>query len=77
MAENLTMKLEEDITLLDVQEVAALLRVKVQTIYSWLHFKQLPNEIYISLGSKKLFIKSRLEDWLWKGAELKKRPSKK
>lgn len=67
----------KDLQLLTIEETATMLRLKAQTLYSWIHFKQIPSEIYISLGSKrKLFIKSKLEEWLWKGAELKKRPKK-
>lgn len=66
-------KINSSINLLSVQEVSKITRCQPQTIYSWLHYKQIPQEIYISLGSKKLFLRERLESWLLAGAELKKR----
>ena len=56
------------------KEVAELLRKKVDTIYSWIHYKQLPENIYRKIGNTPLFIKDELIKWIIDdGAVLKKR----
>lgn len=59
--------------LIDTKTVAELLCVKTETIYSWIHYKQLPEKIYRKLGRKPIFIRQKVLDWFYAGAELKKR----
>lgn len=66
-------KLEQDF--MNSDTVAELLCVKKGTIYSWLHYKQLPEKLYRKLGRKILFIRKEVLDWFYAGAELKKRPN--
>ena len=47
-------QLEKDF--MDSKEVAKLLCLKVSTIYSWIHYGQLPKSIYRKLGKKIIFI---------------------
>lgn len=49
--------------------------VKVATIYSWLHYEQLPKNLYRKLGRKPIFIRDEVFQWFYNGAELKKRPN--
>ena len=63
----------EDLVLLSVKETAEILKVKEGTIYSWIHYKQLPTDIYRKLGRNVVFIKSELFKWFFVGAQLKKR----
>lgn len=65
-----------ELKLMTCEEVANFLRVKVDTIYSWLHYDQLPNSIYRKVGKKPTFIYAKVVEWFLKGAELKKRTRK-
>ncbi len=58
---------------LTVDETANLLTVKPATIYSWLHYKQIPDNTYRKLGRKVVFIKKDLLEWFYNGAEMKRR----
>lgn len=60
----------DNLELLTCQQVADFLGVKVDTIYIWLCKKQLPCTIYRKLGRKPIFIKSAVEEWFLKGAEM-------
>ena len=62
-----------NIEFLTCQEVADILKVQVGTIYSWISYEQLPNEIFVKLGRKPRFIKERVINWILSGAELKPR----
>ena len=64
-------QLEKDF--MDSKEVAKLLCLKVSTIYSWIHYGQLPKSIYRKLGKKIIFIRQAVLDWVYEGAELGKR----
>ena len=55
---------------LNCEEFAKLLTVKISTVYSWLHYKQLPNDIYVKLGRKPIFIKDNAINWILSGAKL-------
>ncbi len=66
----------KELKLMTCEETAELLRVKVDTIYSWLHYNQLPSNIYRKLGKKPTFIYSQVKEWFLNGAELKKRNGK-
>ena len=59
--------------LLTVKEVAEIYRIKEDTVYSWLHYNQLPEQLYRKLGRKVVFIGSAVSDWFYNGAELRKR----
>lgn len=63
----------EEKLFLTVDETASLLTVKSATIYSWIHYKQLPEQVYKKLGRKVVFIRQALLDWVYSGAEIKKR----
>ncbi len=61
---------------MNCQEVADMLKVKISTIYSWLSYGQIPENIYRKLGRKPIFIKEKVIEWFMTGAELKKRQTK-
>lgn len=48
-------------TLLTVEEVSKLLRVKRQTLYKWICERKIPS---ISLGGRTLFEKDELQEWI-------------
>lgn len=66
----------QEITFITCQEVADMLKVKISTIYSWLSYGQIPENIYRKLGRKPIFIKEKVIEWFMTGAELKKRQTK-
>ena len=71
--------IDENITekeFINSDEVARLLCVKTGTVYSWMHYKQLPEKIYRKLGRKPIFIQQAVMEWFLSGAELKKRKCK-
>ena len=69
---NITQK-QLNIEFLTCQEFADILKVQIGTIYSWISYGQLPNEIFVKLGRKPRFIKERVINWILSGAELKPR----
>jgi predicted DNA-binding transcriptional regulator AlpA len=69
----------DNIQFLTVKEAASLMKTTPKCIYTYLcssgvregnHKKRFPREIYIKIGRKVLFVKSRLMDWLLGGAEM-------
>ncbi len=62
-----------EIELMTCKQVADMLKIQVGTIYSWISYKQIPQQIYRKLGRKPIFIRSEVEKWFLAGAELKKR----
>ena len=58
---------------LNVKETAEMLKIQDSTLYSYLHYKQLPENLYRKIGRKVIFIKQAVLDWFYSGAELKKR----
>ena len=72
---NITQK-QFNIEFLTCQEFADILKVQIGTIYSWISYGQLPNEIFVKLGRKPRFIKERVINWILSGAELKPRRKK-
>lgn len=65
-----------NIEFLTCHEFADILKVQIGTIYSWISYGQLPNEIFVKLGRKPRFIKERVINWILSGAELKPRRKK-
>lgn len=61
-----------DLELLNSEQLATMLGVKVGTIYVWLCKKQLPLNIYRKLGRKPIFIKAEVEKWILDGAQMVK-----
>lgn len=61
---------------MDVKEVAELLKVKPETIYSWVHYKQIPDNLYRKLGRRPRFIYNEVMKWFLDGAKITKRQSK-
>lgn len=59
---------------MDVKEVADLLKVKPDSVYSWIHYNQIPNKLYRKLGKRPRFIREELLKWFYDGAEITKRP---
>ncbi|MBR1984319.1 MAG: helix-turn-helix domain-containing protein [Clostridia bacterium] len=62
--------LQQNLELLNCEQVAQMLGVKIGTIYVWICKKQLPQSIYRKLGRKPVFIKSEIEKWILDGAEM-------
>lgn len=58
---------------IDSDEVAKLLRLNKKTIYSYVHYKQIPSHLYRKLGTRILFIKENVIEWVINGAKLEKR----
>lgn len=65
-----------ELRLMTCKEVAELLKVKIGTIYSWIGYRQIPDNIYRKLGKKPIFIYDEVIKWFLDGAKLKKRPCK-
>lgn len=59
-----------DTPFLSCYEFAKLLTIKLSTVYSWLHYRQLPDDIYVKLGRKPIFIKDKAINWVLAGAKL-------
>ena len=62
--------LQQNLELLNCEQVAQMLGVKIGTIYVWICKKQLPQSIYRKLGRKPVFIKSEIEKWILDGAKM-------
>ncbi len=65
--------MSENVIFMDTKSVAELLNVKISTVYSWIHYNQIPNKIYRKLGRKPIFIREELINWIFNGAEITKR----
>ena len=61
---------QQNLELLNCEQVAQMLGVKIGTIYVWICKKQLPQSIYRKLGRKPVFIKSEIEKWILDGAKM-------
>ena len=61
---------QQNLELLNCEQVAQMLGVKIGTIYVWICKKQLPQSLYRKLGRKPVFIKSEIEKWILDGAEM-------
>ena len=57
-------------------EFVALTGIALKTVYSYVHYKQIPNSIYRKIGRNLLFIRPAVIQWILDGAEIKKRPKK-
>ena len=62
--------LQQNLELLNCEQVAQMLGVKIGTIFVWICKKQFPQSIYRKLGRKPVFIKSAVEKWILDGAEM-------
>lgn len=62
--------INEKLELLNCNELAQLLKIKTETVYSWLCKRQLPQNLYLKLGRKPMFIKSEVENWVLNGATM-------
>ena len=71
MTNNITQK---ELNLMSCQEVADMLKLKVKTIYSYINYKQIPDNLYRKIGRKPTFIYDEVVKWYLAGAELKPRP---
>jgi predicted DNA-binding transcriptional regulator AlpA len=70
---------DPSLELLSVEQVAEFLQISEKTIYSYTcnsgsnggsKRKRFPKEVYLKLGRKILFVKSKLYSWLENGAKL-------
>jgi predicted DNA-binding transcriptional regulator AlpA len=59
------------------REFADFIGIKESTVYSYLHYQQLPQNIYRSLDRKLIFIRQAVIDWILKGAKLNAKSKKK
>ena len=67
--------MDENKIFMSCQEVAELLRKKVNTVYSWIHYKMIPEKIYRKIGNTPLFIREEVIKWIMDdGAVMNKRP---
>ena len=55
---------------MNCDEVSKLLTIKKSTIYSWLHYRQLPENLYCKIGRKPLFFQEAQIAWDLSGAKL-------
>lgn len=68
--------MNDTIMVISVKEVAELLQVKPDTIYSWVHYKQIPDNLYRKLGRRPRFIRDEVIKWFLDGAKVTKRQTK-
>lgn len=54
---------------LSVTEAADYLKLKSNTLYTWLSKKVLPTQIYRKLGRRTIFLKTELDKWVLKGCK--------
>ena len=52
---------------LSVAEAAEYLKIKTNTLYTWISKKVLPTQIYKKLGRRTIFLKTELDKWVVKG----------
>ena len=65
----------EEKLFLTTKEFAEFIGIKETTVYSYIHFKQLPPNLYRTLGRKHIFIRQAVVDWVMEGAKLQKKVS--
>ena len=65
--------MSETVRFINVNEAAKLLSSTPKTLYSWVHYKQIPEKVYLKIGRKLIFLENELLQWVLDGAELKKR----
>lgn len=75
---NITLEkiLQDEKPFLSSKEFVNLTGIPFSTMYSYVHFKQIPNEIYRKRGRSLLFIRRAVFQWIIDGMNLKKRPQK-
>ena len=56
--------MQEDITLLNVNEMADKLKSTVGTVYAWVSMRRIPSQCVIKIGRKLLFNLSEVNNWL-------------
>lgn len=56
--------MQEDITLLNVNEMADKLKSTVGTVYAWVSMRKIPSQCVIKIGRKLLFNLSEVNNWL-------------
>jgi len=58
---------QNDFELLSIEAMAEMLNSTKKSIYTWLSRKKFPKDIYIKIGRRPMFIKSRVIDWILAG----------
>ena len=58
---------QENFELLDIEGMAGMLKSTKKSIYTWLSRNKFPKEIYIKIGRRPMFIKSKVIEWLLSG----------
>lgn len=58
---------QSNFELLDIEEMAGMLKSTKKSIYTWLSRKKFPKDIYIKIGRRPMFIKPRVIEWLLSG----------
>ena len=56
--------MQEDITLLNVNEMADKLKSTVGTVYAWVSMRKIPSQCVIKIGRKLLFNLNEVNNWL-------------
>lgn len=62
---------QEGFELMDIEDMAGLLKSTKKSIYTWLSRGKFPKDIYIKIGRRPMFIKSRVIDWILSGGSSK------
>lgn len=65
--------MNETVKIIDTKKAAEILSSTPKTLYSWVHYKQIPEKVYRKIGRKLIFLENELLQWVLDGAELKKR----
>ena len=68
--------MNEKIKIISTKEAAKFLSSTPNTLYSWVHYKQIPEKLYRKIGKKLIFLEDEIIKWVIDGAKLKKRPCK-
>lgn len=58
---------QNDFELLDIDGMAGMLKSTKKSIYTWLSRGKFPKDIYIKIGRRPMFIKSRVIEWILSG----------
>lgn len=61
---------------INVEDFVKLTTIPKQTLYSYVHYKQIPDTMYRKLGRKLIFIREEVIKWILEGAHLEKRTKK-